>query len=79
MVISYSFGLMYFPNITKNFHETNEGSSLKNNRENWGRPDKIQINDYEIIDTYHAKFSLNEYKFFYDKKDSLLIKKWREY
>lgn len=75
----FVLGLLYFPYKSKKFYSSNEGIKLSENREIWGSPDKIIITENEIIETYYPILPLNEYKFFFNKKDSLLTRKWKEY
>jgi hypothetical protein len=71
-------GILYFPYQNKKFEESYIGISLKDNRKKWGNPDKINETPYEIIDTYYPIVPLNEYKFFFNKKDSLMSRRWKE-
>jgi cell division septal protein FtsQ len=75
----FVLGMLYFQYINKKFYSSNEGIELSRNRVIWGNPDKINIIENEIIETYYPILPLNEYKFFFSKKDSLLIRKWKEY
>lgn len=75
----YVLGLFYFPYKSKKYYSSNIGIELKENRLIWGNPDKVNVTENEIIETYYPILPLNEYKFFYSKKDSLLVRKWKEY
>lgn len=75
----FVLGMLYFPYKNKNFYSSSDGIRLSENRVIWGNPDKINVTETEIIETYYPFLPLNEYKFFYNKKDSLLTKKWKEY
>lgn len=79
IITFFVFGMLYFPYKTKKFYLSELGMKLNENRMIWGNPDKIDITKNEIIESYYPILPLNEYKFFYNKKDSLLVNKWREY
>lgn len=78
MLFSFFAGLLYFPYKNLNFEKSQIGVNLKDNRKMWGTPDKSDENQYEIVDTYYPMIPLNEYKFFFSKKDSLLIGRWKD-
>lgn len=44
----------------------------------WGKPDKSEQNEFETIDTYYPVIPLNECKFFFSKKDNLLVRIWKD-
>jgi uncharacterized protein YxeA len=79
MIISFMAGILYFPYQNKKFDESSIGTKLNENRKKWGKPDKVDVNQYEIIDTYYPIVPLNEYKFFFNKNDSLMNRRWKEY
>lgn len=78
-LISFMSGIVYCSFLNKKFYDSNIGMSLKENRKRWGKPDRIDINNFDVIDTYKSILPLNEYKFFYKKNDSLLYNRWKEY
>ena len=77
--ISFTSGIVYCSFLNKKFYDSDIGMPLIENRKRWGRPDRIDTNSLEIIDTYNSVFPHNEYKFFYKKNDSLLYSRWKEY
>ncbi|MFL9834642.1 hypothetical protein [Chryseobacterium terrae] len=78
-LISFISGTIYCSYINKKFYDSNIGMTLKENRKVWGKPDKIDINRFEIVDTYRSILPLNKYKFFYKIEDSIMIRSWKEY
>ena len=79
IILSLFIGLLYFPYQNKKFEESNIGMKLNENRKKWGKPDKTIEIQGNIIDTYYPIIPLNEYKFFFNKKDSLMNQRWKEY
>jgi len=78
-LLSFISGILYCTYQNKKFYDAYVGISLKENRKKWGGPDRIDKNKYEIVDTYKKLLPFNEYKFFYNKKDSLMTNSWKEY
>lgn len=78
-ILSFFLGLLYFPYKNKKYEESNIGMKLNENRKKWGKPEKTIETKNDIIDTYYPIIPLNEYKFFFNKKDSLMNMRWKEY
>ena len=72
LIISYLF---YYDYKYKSL-EINK-FNIQSVRNMWGNPSYTSDGEIEIIDTHMTP--INKYVFIYNKKDSILIKKWREY
>lgn len=66
--------------MTNNLHKFSNvriGTKVVEIRMKWGKPTYIRTSDtLEFVDIYKTSFI--KYVFIYTKKDSLLIKKWKE-
>lgn len=79
-LLSFCLGIFYYQNKSIKFLKSvNNQTTIIENRKIWGKPDKIDYNENEIIETYYPILPVNEYKFFFNKKDSILTEKWKEY
>lgn len=79
-LLSFILGLLYLQNQTIKFMKSIKNqTTIIENRKVWGTPDRIDYSESEIIETFYPIIPVNEYKFFFDKKDSVLIDKWKEY
>ena len=80
-LVIFCFGffsaVFYTRILNKRYEEMSINKSIKLTKNSWGEPDLNYINEKEISYVYKT-FLINKFVFTYSKKDSLLVKKWKE-
>lgn len=67
---------IYYLNHRYKFSQVKEGMKIPESRKILGNPDESKYFGNEIMDVYYY-FPTAEARFFYSKKDSVLINSWR--
>ena len=77
IITSFFSGLGYVGYRNRNHQLCKSGMTIKETKDILGVPDRVQLDSKYITNTYYL-FLVNKYSYTYSRKDSLLIKKWKE-